>query len=110
MKMEKIGEWLFLLSVVIAIIAGIAMPNDGTVVGLLVLLGIIVGFLNITEKESINFMIASLALLVAGTASFSVLPMVGEMIDHILNYIGAFVAPAAVIVALKMIYELARKK
>ncbi|MEM4625431.1 MAG: hypothetical protein QXJ28_01530 [Candidatus Pacearchaeota archaeon] len=110
MKMEKIGEWLFLLGVVIAIIAGIAMPNDGTIVGILVVLGIIVGLLNITEKESVNFMLASVALLVAGNATFSALPAIGIVINHILAYIGAFVAPAAVIVALKMIYELASKK
>lgn len=110
MKMEKIGEWLFLLGVVIAIIAGIAIPSDGTIIGILVVLGIIVGLLNITEKESVNFMLASVALLVAGNATFSALPAIGIVINHILAYIGAFVAPAAVIVALKMIYELASKK
>lgn len=110
MKMERIGEWLFLLGVLIAIVAGIAMPGEGTVIGLLVILGLIVGFLNITEKEAVNFMIASIALLVAGTATFRALPTIGVYLDNILSYIGAFVAPAVVIVALKMIYDLASKK
>lgn len=110
MKMEKIGEWLFLIGVLIAIVAGVVAPNQGTVVGILVLLGVIVGFLNITEKESTNFMLASVALLVAGGATFRNLLVIGSILENILSYIGSFVAPAAVIVALKMVYELARKK
>ncbi|MEM7827074.1 MAG: hypothetical protein QXQ40_02520 [Candidatus Aenigmatarchaeota archaeon] len=110
MKTEKIGELAFIACVVIAIIAGIAAPSNGTALALLVVLGIIVGFVNITEKEVTSFLIAAIALLVAGTVGLSLIPVVGSMLDNILDYIGAFVAPAAIIVSLKAIYSLASGK
>jgi len=110
MKMEKIGEWFFLAGVVLAILVGLVgqVQYAGIV---LVILGLVVGFLNITEKETPQFLVASLALLLPGTiTSFSQLPMVGNVIISILNNIAIFVAPAAIIVALKTIWVLAKKK
>ena len=112
-KYNTIGEWAFLLGVVIAIIAGIPglVPeaNMGLVATGLVILGLIVGLLNITQKESPTFLVAAIALLLAGTAGLDELPMVGAWIGGILTNIATFVAPAAVIVALKVVYELASK-
>ena len=48
---RKIGGWAFLIGIIIAIIAGIIGPIDKTVTIVLVVLGLIVGLLNITEKE-----------------------------------------------------------
>ncbi|MFC2143595.1 hypothetical protein ACFLQN_04315 [Candidatus Aenigmatarchaeota archaeon] len=119
MEINRAGELAFLVFVVVAILAGIAAafagPLDTTIVSaVLVVLGIIVGFLNISEKETTAFLIAAVALLVAGTASFNALGStpgtVGYLISQILGFIGAFVAPAAVIVALKAVYALGRKK
>jgi hypothetical protein len=114
MEMRKIGEWAFLACVVIAILAGIAIPADAAVVAALVVLGIIVGLLNISEKETTAFLIAAIALMVAGTAGFSSLETVvaglGNMVTAILSYRGVFVAPAAVIVALKAVWAMGKKK
>lgn len=108
------GEWAFLISVVIAVLAGlasgVATGYEAGVTALLVILGIIVGLLNITEKETQAFLIASVGLIVASTATFVAIPFVGSVIDAILNYIAVFVAPAAVIVAVKAIASLASSK
>ena len=116
MKMEKVGELAFLACVVIALIAGIVTPAAGAgwILALLVVLGIVVGILNVSEKETTSFLVAAAALMIAGTASFDSINQVasgaGTIINSIINYIGVFVAPAAIIVALKAIYALASRK
>ena len=115
MKTARLGELAFLAFVVIAILAGLAtfaIPADqlSIVTAVLVVLGVIVGLLNVSEKETTPFLVAAIALLVAGTASFGVLGGAGTVIENILNFIGAFVAPAAVIVAIKAVYALGAKK
>lgn len=110
MKLGKLGHWSFILGVVIAIVAGIAGTAYGeTIAMVLVILGVIVGLLNISQKEISNFLIAAIALLLTGAAGLDSLPAIGSMIGPILTNIATFVAPAAVIVALKAVYELGKK-
>ena len=111
MELEQIGHWSFILGVIIAIIAGLPILGTeyaGTIAMILVVLGIIIGFLNISAKEVYNFLIAAIALLLTGAAGLDVLPVVGEYIGPILSNISTFVAPAAVIVALKAVYQLGK--
>lgn len=114
MKMEKVGELAFLAVVVIAVLAGLLQASSAWVTVLLVVLGLVVGFLNVSEKETAPFLMASIALVVAATATFgpidTVIPGLGSVIDAILNNVATFVAPAAVLVALKAVYALASKK
>jgi hypothetical protein len=107
--MEKYGHWLFLLGVVLAVVLGFAMPNATWAFGLLALLGLIVGLVNITATEVKDFLIASIALIVAA-GSFALIPMVGTYIAEIMKYLLAMVAPAATIVALVQIWKLAKNK
>jgi hypothetical protein len=107
---EKIGGWAFILGVLIAIIAGLASGAlDATTAGYitlaLVLLGVVVGFLNIGAKESNDFLIAAIALILMGTANLGVVPMVGTYLSTMVYNIAAFVAPAALVVALKAVYN-----
>ncbi len=123
MKAEKTGEYAFLACIVIAILAGIAVGAgavgaSGPLVGLLlVVLGVVVGLTTVTEKEVTPFLIAVIALLAANAGIFtsafsglSWLATLGGVIDAILRHIAMFVAPAAIILAVKAIYALASKK
>ncbi len=97
----------------VAAIAGSALAGqEGTVTLLLVLLGAVVGVLNITEKETTPFLVAAVALVVAGTASFSAISVagLGAILDKVVNNISVFVVPGAVIVALKAVWALASGK
>jgi ABC-type Mn2+/Zn2+ transport system permease subunit len=107
--MEKYGHWLFLLGVVLAVVLGFAMPNATWAMGLLALLGLIVGLVNITATEVKDFLIAAIALIVAA-GSFALIPMVGTYIADIMKYLLAMVSPAATIVALVQIWKLAKSK
>ena len=115
MKNEKIGEYAFLVGVVIAVLAGIAsgavVAYAGEIAAILVILGVIVGLLNVSDKEMTPFLVAAIALMIPGIAGgaagiFSAIPTVGAYIDSILGLITVFVAPAAIIVALKAVYAL----
>ena len=106
---EVAAHWAFLVSIALAIILGIILPSSTIAAGLLVILGIIVGLINITADETRDFLIASIALIIAAEA-FALIPFIGNFVANILNYVVIFVAPAAGIVALLTIWKLARTK
>ena len=92
----------------------------GYITLIMLILGIIVGLVSITAKEVQPFLIATIALMVArigiGTAADVWVPL-GRVhmlfpywATEILNYIVAFVAPAAVIIAGRAVFALARKR
>ena len=111
-KKKSLGEWAFVLGVLLALLGGFlvsfGLVSGGTVALVLVVLGLLVGFLNVTEKETAPFLIAAIALLAAGSAGLGTLPVIGLYLGSVLLYISTFVAPAAVIVGLKAILELAK--
>ena len=106
---KKVGHYAFIVGVVLAIIAGIIVTNNPWIVLALVILGLIVGFLNITAKETTEFLVAAIALIAAGGANLTIIPYVGDYLTAILGYIAVFVAPAAIVVALKAVKALAEK-
>ena len=125
MEMEKIARWAFIAFVIIAIVMGLAMgylaynndPNygniDGWVTLVLLVLGIIIGLTNITVKEVQPFLIAAIALIVVSNANVwiplnNVHGLLYHWVDSILRYITAFAAPAAVIIAVKSVLQIAK--
>ena len=135
MSLEKMAEWAFITFVMIAVIAGLAVgymawPDSGidtatvtstdTLITLtMLILGVIVGLVSITAKEVTSFLMASIALIVTrvGVEVWKPLDIdwLGNGIlyyfaEGMLNYIVAFVAPAAVIIAIKQVYTLAKTK
>ena len=110
---SKMGEWAFIVGVLVAIVVSL-FNVSGSVAGwlvlLLVVLGLIVGLLNVTEKETTPFLVAAAALLITGTAggSLAIIPVIGSYLQDIVQNIAVFVAPAAIVVALKAIQSLAK--
>ncbi len=106
--MEQLGRWAFIVGVAIAIVAGLipSLQSVTWVTWLLVVLGLIVGFLNVTDKETTGFLIAAIALMVVGGSGLSVFGTLGSVLTSILNNIVAFVAPGALVVALKAVYAI----
>jgi hypothetical protein len=129
MEMEMISRWAYLLFVIIAVVAGLvvgymawsegswaAVANvNGVVLLVMLVLGIIIGITSITTKEVTPFLIATIALVVAASANvWSPLDQLHALLDFwatgILNYIVAFAAPAAVIIAIKEVLTIAKEK
>jgi len=94
--------------------------NNGYVTLIMLILGIIVGLVSVTAKEVAPFLVSAIALMVArigiGTVAdvWAPLAEVSDLLPYwataILNYIVAFVAPAAVILAIRSVWVLARTK
>ena len=107
-----IGSWAFMAGLVIAVLTVLYSPiPNSTVLFLLGVLGVIVGILNITDKEVTKFLIAAIAFVTAANGLANVLyvvPGIGTYFPTILAHLVVFVAPAAAVVALKALYEVSR--
>jgi hypothetical protein len=106
----KIGSWAFIIGVIIALIVGGFGNKDPIVTTVLILLGLIVGLLNVTGRETTPFLLASVSLVIVssmGGAGLASVASIGTTLQGILNAIMTFVMPATIIVALKAIYALA---
>jgi len=109
-KKKGLGEWAFVLGVFLAIVAGLmsSLLPVGTVGLALVVLGLVVGILNVQKKETANFLVAAIALMLTGLARVDQLPLVGTYLDSVLGNIVMFVAPAVLVVSLKTVFELGK--
>jgi non-ribosomal peptide synthetase component E (peptide arylation enzyme) len=102
--MKSFGKWSFLVGVLIALFSGYVSWAYTPMA--LIALGLIVGFLNISQTNAERFLVASIALLVIGAAGVSTLFSSGSLVgmtQSILNNFISFVAAAALVVALKTI-------
>ena len=116
---QKLGKYAFIACIMIAVVAGVASVfvnfSSAWIALVLVILGVVVGFTTITEKEVTPFLLAAIALTVASSGGWFLIineavAKLGTVINSILYNIASFVAPTAIILATKMIYELANKK
>ena len=112
---EKVGHYAFLAGVFLALFLGL-FPQVGAeykayIALALVVLGLAVGFLNVTAAESTPFLVAAIALgMGSGVVSMGVIPYIGPYLQGIFTLVSVFVAPAALVVAIKTIYALAENK
>ncbi len=104
--MAQLGKWAFIVGLVICIVGGLGFSQPWFV-WLLALLGLIVGFLNVTDKECTKFLLAAIGLIIAASA-WSSLPYVGGYLTQILYNIVAFIGAAVLVVALKVLFETAK--
>jgi hypothetical protein len=107
-----IGMAAFSVGLVMAIIYGVISRDNANVTLALVLLGIVIGFLNITRREMALLLLTAVALIVVGKASFSPLDDLvdglGYSLNGIVSYLAVFMAPAAVITAVRAIWAVGR--
>jgi ATP synthase protein I len=104
--MAKIGKITFIVGLVLALLAGLLIHFEW-IMWVLALLGLIVGFLNVTKEETRSFLLAAIGLMLAAT-SVQVLPLVGDLITQIMSNLVCFIAPAVLVVALKSLFETAK--
>jgi|SRR3989344_4508265 len=102
----KLGKVAFLGGIVLAVLFGF-LPAASWLSWVFVVLGLLVGMLNIEEKEMSSFLMAGTVLALMGflgTQSFGAVPFLGAIFDNML----ALAAPATVVVALKSVWSLAK--
>ena len=112
---KKVGVWAFIIGVILAAVAGVLASSLATYMGLIstvmVVLGLLVGMLNITEKEVTSFIIAAIGLSVGAVAIANIGVLlggsIGGMVETAFRFFGVFVAGAVFVPAIKAIYALA---
>jgi ATP synthase protein I len=107
MELATVGKWAFIVGLVLAVVAGILFEAEEWVFWVLAILGVVVGLLNIAGVNTQGFLLAAIALTLSATA-LNTIPVVGETLSNILEYVAAFVAGAMIVVALKALFETAR--
>ena len=100
------GKWAFIVGLVIAVVGGVGFEQSwfGWV---LAVLGLIVGFLNVSDKESQVFLLAAIALIVAVNA-VGAIPYIGEHVSRIIANLVLFLGGAVLVVAVKSLFAVAR--
>ena len=111
-KKNVIGPWAFLVGIVAAVILGafstqVAATTQQTTLWVLISLGIIIGLLNISNKESAPFLMASLSLVLVsyfGRIILGIIPTLGNILGGLL----VLFVPTTIIVALRLVFEMAK--
>ena len=109
--MNAIGRWAFIIGLVIAVIAAFVSSYATIIALVLFVLGIVVGFLNINDKDVVKFLVAIIALAMVGVGTLnalSVLAIVNEYIKGIVVNFVAFVGAAGLVVSIKAVVEASR--
>ena len=104
---NQIGRWAFLIGVILAIVVGALGRLDGVWTFVLVLIGLIVGLLNISENEVQPFLLSGAVLIIAANLGGNVLNGVWNL-GSILDAFLAIFVPSTIIVAIKHVFGFAR--
>ncbi len=110
-----IGAYAFLIGVILAIILGVSTqtltkPNSVFYI-ILVVLGIVIGYLNSGEKESMTFLFASIAIVIVGGQGNSTLVFMSNLspvlsiLNNVLRALLVLFIPATVIAALRVVFS-----
>jgi len=113
---KKIGYYSFVIGAIIALVLGLASAQLGTasvwLTSLLIVLGLIVGFLNITGKETKDYLLIAFVLVLV--ARFGGVDILGEVhtiglfLAAIFEAFVAFIVPAVIVVGLRHVLRLSR--
>lgn len=105
---NALGSWAFLIGVVLALVFALPWFSFSGLGWLLVVLGIIVGLLNVKGEEVHQFLYSGVVLVIvsalSGTGFNAVSPYLGATMANLMTLF----VPATIIVALKNVYTLAK--
>tara|TARA_Y100000034_G_scaffold11233_1_gene11775 strand:- start:4075 stop:4458 length:384 start_codon:yes stop_codon:yes gene_type:complete len=105
-----LGKWAFLIGLALAIIAGVIPANTiPNLTLILVILGLIVGFLNIAKSDTVKLLVAIIALMAVGSFTISVIPAISGYLEAMLANIVVLAGAAGFVVAIKAIVETSKQ-
>ncbi|MBU3941041.1 MAG: hypothetical protein KKH88_03895 [Nanoarchaeota archaeon] len=102
---KTLGGWAFLIGVILAVIFGFVAAGEW-LAWTLVVLGIIIGLLNIAEKEVKPFLFAGTVLVIVAALGGGVFE---NWLKTILDNMLFLFVPATIVVALRSVMVLAKK-
>ena len=120
---NSVGAWAFLIGVVLALVIGLfttllpipaLIKYSAYIYGILVLLGIVVGVMIVTGKDSQTVLIAGVIIVVVSqfgkqSVSGSLIGVgLGDTVTSIFSALLALFVPATIIIALKTVFSIAK--
>ena len=109
-KRNLVGAWAFLIGVILAVIFGF-ITFQSWLGWLLLVLGIVIGLLNIADTESHPFLMAGTVLVIVvalGGSAFSSTRLGVDFLSSIFDNILNLFVPATIVVALRSVFRMAR--
>ena len=119
---KKIGHYSFIGGVILAIVVAVLAPlgiipesANAWLFSLLVLLGAVVGFMNIASKQKKDFMLVCTVLIIAAFAGgastiLGNVALVGEYLRGSFVNLLAFLIPAVIVVGLRSVWEMGQNQ
>jgi len=118
-KENLVGAYAFLVGVILAVVIGLFQSVLSFIGNLLfaflVILGFVVGLLNVADKDSNTFLLASVVLVIVsslGNNTLLFISNISPILSYLSNVLSALLVlfvPATVIVALKTVFAIASK-
>jgi hypothetical protein len=109
-KTSTLGKWAFILGIVIAIVAG--FWEFVWIPAALFVLGVVVGFFNVSKDEVLMYLAAVAVLLLSANSLLNLKTLIGGQATIILGSIlinfSAFVAASGLVVAIKTVIALGK--
>jgi hypothetical protein len=102
-----VGSWAFILGLVFAVVLGLLGEINEIWVVVLILIGLLIGLLNISEEETTSFLVSGVILIIIAVLGGSVFSSM-ELLGNVLNALLIIFVPATVIVAIKNVFMLAK--
>jgi hypothetical protein len=108
--LKKYGGYALLAAIALAVVVGLVPSlNDSWVRVALIVLGLVAGLVNVVGEHRTEFLMATIALMLVGSANLEDVFSSGGAILRILANIRMIAAPAALVGALAVIISTARK-
>ena len=104
---NTLGSWAFLIGLIIAVVLGLFGPLATGMVMTLVVIGLLVGLLNVADKETNAFLMSGTVLIIASAFGGDVLASVPTL-SPIFDALLVLFVPATIIVAIKNVFQIAK--
>ena len=115
-----VSAWAFLIGVVLALVGGMLSALFGElnpfVLGLLLILGLVIGFIGVSPNDISKFMTSSVSLVIvsyAGTAGVRNIEFlnweVGNIVSSTLGSLLVLLVPATIVVAIRSLFSISQR-
>lgn len=121
---NSVGAWAFLIGVILAVVIGLStslipipalVRYSPQIYAVLVILGLIVGFMKFREKDAHTFLIAGAVLVIVSKFGLETIITgtligigIGETVSAIFSALLALFVPATIIVALRNLFSITK--
>jgi len=107
---STVGKWSFIVGIIIAILTGFF--EIAWFPAVLFVLGVFVGFFNVSKKEVPLYLMATAVLILSASSLLNLQSLIGGNATIVLGYIlsnfNAFVAASGLVVAIRTVIELGK--